>query len=377
MANRPTVRRDGVEGPTYPIIDDYLAVLMRRLSWRRDRDYLLGEVADHLYCATDDRLREDGDREVAQRETIARFGEPMTVALAFATSTRGGLAMPTRLTRTAGVAGSAASLGWGAVGLALAVAGLLRVSGGPDAVFGFRVCVVTDFVLLPLTAVAVVGLLARAGHRVSGAWVVGAVILGIGSSVIGVVGWHVGAAFLAANLGVKLATVSVAAVALLRLRRSGDPLLGDWMLTWSLPAVIAGAAVGVGVGLLGDDALLGLYLGTAAAPILFGLGLFRRSRWLVAEPAVADGQRGPLDLRWATISAMALTLGLGAGVQVLGYVLLTAIGGTSFFWVDHPGPAFTAGIIAMAALTAALGTYRRAMQPRELDRCDGRAERAG
>ena len=94
------------------LIERYLADLRRRLAWRADVDDVIAEAADHLLSAVE-RLVADGEStERAQQAVLGRFGDPTTVATAFAATSTGGLAMPTRFTRLAGVAAMIAAALW-------------------------------------------------------------------------------------------------------------------------------------------------------------------------------------------------------------------------------------------------------------------------
>ena len=97
---------------SYHLIDTYLATLRNQLRWRGDTDEIDVELRDHLYSAAE-RLVNDGiAQDDAQNEVLARFGDPATVALSFASAGKRGLAVPTNFTQTAGTIAMIASLGW-------------------------------------------------------------------------------------------------------------------------------------------------------------------------------------------------------------------------------------------------------------------------
>lgn len=100
------------------LIDDYLASLRRKLAWTPDVDDVIAEAEDHLRCAME-RLVDDGvSPDDARREVLGRFGHPTTVAAAHAATSRGGVAMPTKFTKIAGVAALVSAALWAMTGLA-------------------------------------------------------------------------------------------------------------------------------------------------------------------------------------------------------------------------------------------------------------------
>ena len=96
----------------HAVIDEYLTVLRQRLAWRSDVGDLLAEVEDHLLESMD-RLRSQGlSVRDAEERTLDAFGDPTVIATAFATTTSGRIATPSRATRLAGTVGIAAGAGW-------------------------------------------------------------------------------------------------------------------------------------------------------------------------------------------------------------------------------------------------------------------------
>src|SRR5262245_37733318 len=100
----------------HDLIDGYRSALLRRLRFKSNVDEIADEVEDHLRSAVERLVRLGNDRDTAQRITLARFGDPVLVARSFATTTTGGLCMPTRFTRTAGYIAIAAAIAWMAAG---------------------------------------------------------------------------------------------------------------------------------------------------------------------------------------------------------------------------------------------------------------------
>jgi hypothetical protein len=89
----------------YALIDGYLESLRASVQWRRDIDDLVAEVEDHLYSAVERFVARGTDLHLAQRRTLERFGDPDLLAAAFASTPRGGIAVPTKFTKTAGLLG--------------------------------------------------------------------------------------------------------------------------------------------------------------------------------------------------------------------------------------------------------------------------------
>ncbi len=96
----------------YDLIDDYLAALRRRLTWRIDVDDVIAEAEDHLVSAVERAIDDGATHERAQHQVLARFGDSTTVAAAFAATSTGGLAMPTKFTKMAGLAAMVAAALW-------------------------------------------------------------------------------------------------------------------------------------------------------------------------------------------------------------------------------------------------------------------------
>lgn len=96
----------------YALIDGYLSALRTQVRWRRDVEDLVAEVEDHLYSTVERFEARGADTDLAQRKTLDRFGDPDLMAEAFASTPRGGIAVPTKFTKTAGTAALAASILW-------------------------------------------------------------------------------------------------------------------------------------------------------------------------------------------------------------------------------------------------------------------------
>lgn len=96
----------------YQMIDAYLIELRRRLFWSPDVDDAMAEAEDHLLCAVESLIESGAGRDEAQHAVLSRFGPTTTVAAAHAATSSGGVAMPTKFTRLAGIAAIASAVMW-------------------------------------------------------------------------------------------------------------------------------------------------------------------------------------------------------------------------------------------------------------------------
>lgn len=87
----------------YALIDGYLDAMRTKIRWRGDLDDVVAEMEDHLYSTVEHMLARGTEPDAAQRATLDRFGDPTVLATAYASTDRGGMAVPTRFTKTAGV----------------------------------------------------------------------------------------------------------------------------------------------------------------------------------------------------------------------------------------------------------------------------------
>ena len=60
----------------YALIDGYLDTMRTRVRWRRDVDDLVAEMEDHLYSTVERFEARGTDTQLAQRQTLDRFGDP-------------------------------------------------------------------------------------------------------------------------------------------------------------------------------------------------------------------------------------------------------------------------------------------------------------
>lgn len=121
------------------LIDRYLAAVSRRLAWHPKKDDLVAEMEDHLYSTVADLHARGLAANEAEEATLQRFGDPEVVAVAFATSPSGSLALPTVETRRAGTFAVVSAVLFALVVVAWWIGGALepwgRVSRNITAVF--------------------------------------------------------------------------------------------------------------------------------------------------------------------------------------------------------------------------------------------------
>lgn len=257
----------------YALIDGYVDTLRTRVRWRRDVDDLVAEVEDHLY-STVERFEATGtDSQLAQRKTLDRFGDPDLMADAFASTPRGGIAVPTKFTKTAGLAAIVASALWI---VSLAIFWLGRDSDGNTVYFIWSISVL---VAGALTLIATIGLRRRLGG-LGGLGIAGVIILGIGV-VVSFVTWAtqlwmavegVGMLMIALaawpiRLAPRLATIAYGSGMLLgaitwgvltSLKVGTPDSYGDYTIAWNMGwtvggVIVAAGLLGIGLWLRGEE----------------------------------------------------------------------------------------------------------------------------
>lgn len=113
----------------YALIDGYLESVRSSIRWCRDLDDVIAEMEDHLISATERFEARGSDRLLAQQRTLDQFGDPKVLAVAFASTPTGGIAVPTTFTKSAGAIAITSAAAWIVGLIAIAVS-----SGLPDAV---------------------------------------------------------------------------------------------------------------------------------------------------------------------------------------------------------------------------------------------------
>jgi hypothetical protein len=172
------------------LIDTYVESMRRSLRWRRDVDDVIDEIEDHLRERVGRLVASGVAPGEAQRQTLARFGDLATVSRSFAQAPTGGLAVPTRATRTAGLVGLGASVAW----VAAIVGG---AAGGHTELLTawtlerYQIWLVLLVVAAGLTTVTVAGVLLRAGRLRRPAGVVAVVVGALVTAALAQLAWAV------------------------------------------------------------------------------------------------------------------------------------------------------------------------------------------
>jgi hypothetical protein len=94
------------------LIERYLADLAVRLRWRPDAAEVVDELRDHLLLASESARAAGRSSRDAQAEALERVGRVEAVATELLTHPGVRLAVPTRFTHWAGVAGWCAAVAW-------------------------------------------------------------------------------------------------------------------------------------------------------------------------------------------------------------------------------------------------------------------------
>ena len=265
----------------YALIDGYLDTMRVRVRWRRDVEDLVAEMEDHLYSTVERFEAKGTDTQLAQRKTLERFGDPDLMADAFASTPRGGIAVPTTFTKTAGLVAIVASALW--------VVSIVIFWLGQDvtADWDTRVYLIWSANVLAagaMTVVATVGLRQRLGG-LGGLGLAGVIILGIGV-VISFITWATMVWMAVEGVGMLLIALSVWPMRLAP--RPATIAYGSGML---LGAILYGVLTAAKVGTpdsYGDYPIAwdwGFTAGVViAAAGLLGIGLWLRGE----EPADID-----------------------------------------------------------------------------------------
>jgi hypothetical protein len=279
---------------SYRLIDAYVASLRSRIRWRSDVDDVVAEVEDHLY-STVERLVAGGiDLDLAQRTALDRFGDSDIVASAYAAAPTGGLALPTRSTKTAGGFAIVSAALWLTVIGSWWFAGLLdpdlgRSSGAyvPYALGAGALIGATS-----LMVAAMAGLVRRHGG-LSAMGNAGLVIAGVGAvgSLFAWVftGWGTMTMIGALLFGVALWRREVAP-RLPTLLFAGGPIVGA--LVWS---VVRGAQGTIDLGGFWGERWFANEIGLALGGAILAVGLIGLGRWVRSEtPTDVDVPDQPL-----------------------------------------------------------------------------------
>jgi len=149
------------------MIDGYLDAMRGQIRWRKDLDDVVSEMEDHLYSTVEGLLARGDTAEAAQRTTLDRFGEPTVLAAVYASTPRGGLAVPTEKTRRAGTMALVAGGLWLAAAAVYFMSRLADVEGGFDGPGGWQTYYIIFNTLVlgagVLTVLAMLGVRRRSG----------------------------------------------------------------------------------------------------------------------------------------------------------------------------------------------------------------------
>lgn len=267
------------------LIEVYLTDLHRCIRFRRDAAEVVAEAEDHVREAVERLCRAGADPISAQRITLERFGDPVVVARALSTTAHGGIAMPTAFTRAAGTVALASALAWVLAAAALTVNG---VRGGDDG--QYVLFAIPAMIAAVTAAVALAGLLARAGGRRDPGTVLALVLACSAAAMMVVAAW----AWL-------VWTMLISAAALIAVLRARSAVVGagstDWLLVAAWPAGLLTFLVADRMR-VGDVDTYGDYPGALAAGFLvgaamFAVGLAPLGRWLRSEQVVMVGDAAP------------------------------------------------------------------------------------
>ena len=251
----------------YQLIDDYLGALRQKVHWRRDADDLIDEAHDHLLLALETSQASQPDLIAAQRHTLERFGDPEALADAFASTTTGGIAVPTKFTRNAGWFGMFAALAW-----VIVLPAWMDWDQGDWAGPVYLAAVIASTVFA-------IGFYRRHGGALGRMGQVGLIIFIVGVA-SNVAFWAV--AFWMGIQGIGMLLMGTAAI-----RAGISPRLPT--IVYSSAFATGAAAFTVMRGLeLGEPDRWGDYQGVTQASVLIGAGLFVLAalglgRWLASE----------------------------------------------------------------------------------------------
>ena len=279
----------------YDLIDGYVETLRARVRWRPDVDGLVDEVTDHLY-STVERLEAGGiDADLAQRAALERFGDPDLVARAFAAAPNGGLAVPTRSSRTAGVFAILSAILW------LAVIGTWWVTGLIEPRYDWRTGasrlgdILGAIALIGATGLMVAAMLGLS-RRHGGLGILG--IAGLGAMALGVAGSSLAWVFIGWG---TLTMVGAFLFGVAMWRRDVAPRLPT-LLAASGPIVgaVAWAALRSARATIDLTGFWGEHwfeneVGLTVGGLILAVGLVGLGRWLRSEePALVDPDDGAI-----------------------------------------------------------------------------------
>lgn len=273
----------------YALIDGYLDTMRSEIRWRDDLDDVVSEMEDHLYSTVEHLVRRGFESDAAQRTTLDRFGEPTVLAVVYASTPTGGLAVPTQFTKRAGLFALTAGGLW-LLGSVVYLLMMLSDEGG--ALDWQAYYAVFSAVLLAagvLTVLSMIGVSKRAGGLGVVAIVgLAIVILGVVASVVA---WAV--PFWMGVQAVGLVVFGTAAV-----RNGTAPKLATTLIATGfvvgVASFIALNAAEIGPTDSYGDHPLAWGIGGAIGMVIVAVGLLGWGTWLRSEePADIDPSAVP------------------------------------------------------------------------------------
>jgi hypothetical protein len=221
------------------------------------------------------------DTQLAQRQTLDRFGDPDLMADAFASTPRGGIAVPTKFTKTAGLAALAAAALWVGAVATLWFAEAV-VSEWEGAYFIYIAFIVSASAMTLMTTAGL-----RERHGGLGALgLAGLIIAGVGVAAALLIGWAM--PFWMTTQGVGYLIVALAVLPMRVAPRLPIIGYGSGLLLGSIAWAIA-RAMEVGSVDRWDDYPLAYEIGGTVGFVIVAAGLLGIGLWLRnEEPADID-----------------------------------------------------------------------------------------
>ena len=261
----------------YTLIDGYLNTVRTEIRWRRDIDDLVAEMEDHLYTTVDHMLARGHEPDTAQQATLDRFGDPQLMAVAYASTPTGGMAVPTQFTHRAGLFAQISAGMWLAAILAFA----FMTGSGSDWQIYYALFSAALLVAGVLGVLAMIGVNRRLGGLGTAGMIgIGITALGVAASVIA---WAV-------FLWMTLQAIGYLVFGIAALRRDTAPRISTVLVSGGLAvgsiAFVIANMLKVGERDSYGDYPLAWFLGTAVGTALIAVGLIGWGRWLRSEDPV-------------------------------------------------------------------------------------------
>lgn len=264
----------------YALIDGYLDTMRSRIRWRSDLDDLVAEMEDHLYSTTEGMCARGFDALDAQRATLERFGDPDLVQTAYASTQRGGLAMPTNFTNQAGRMALTAAGAWVVATILVAANTWFGENDWSTPLYIAVMGAVTVGGVLAL--VAMIGLSKRLGG-LGVVGLVGIVLVGVGVAFGFIATWAVPVWMSIQGLGLLL--IAVSALGSTEVPRVGVLAVGSAFLLGTIGFTV-GNIMEIGWRDQWGDRPVAWFVGFAVGAVVLAVGLAIVGRWLAGEEPV-------------------------------------------------------------------------------------------